>query len=452
MIFAGNHIRSVSARLPFALLLLVAPLVATALAQSASVRNPGSRIVHYDVQLEPNLASRSITGTAVLTVVSAVDGAETITLGRGSLVIDRVSENGGTRAFTATGDQLVITLPPVRSWQRRSVAITFHGAPRSGLVFMPEREQLYTVFSTAQWMPVVDAPDSRATLRLRLVIPRAWQAAASGREMSRRRRTGEPDVVEWRQEHAVPAYTFGFVAGAFTSVTERVNGVTFRYLAAGMSEQQILRVFGESARMLAFFAERAGVAYSGAMYTQALVARAVGQEMAGLSVVSEDYGRAVLDDPSASGLLAHELAHQWWGNMVTCHAWTEFWLNEGVATYMVAAYHEHTLGESAYLSDIRSMRERVAAVAARGNDRSLVFPSWERPTADDRVIVYQKGALALHELRKLIGDAAFWSGIRRYTSSNFEMSVSTADLQTAMEQASRRDLGDFFAQWTTRND
>jgi aminopeptidase N len=228
--------------------------------------------------------------------------------------------------------------------------------------------------------------------------------------------------------------------------------VTFRYLAAGLSEQEILRVFGESAQMLAFFAERAGVSYPGAINTQALVARTVGQEMAGLSVVSEDYGRAVLNDPSASGLLAHELAHQWWGNMVTCHAWTEFWLNEGVATYMVAAYREHTLGESAYLRDISSMRERVAAVAAHGNDRSLVFPSWERPTADDRVIVYQKGALALHELRELIGDAAFWSGIRRYTSSNFGMSVSTADLQAAMEQASRRDLGDFFAQWTTGND
>jgi aminopeptidase N len=95
-----------------------------------------------------------------------------------------------------------------------------------------------------------------------------------------------------------------------------------QYLAAGFSEREIRNVFGESARMLAFFAERAGVPYPAATYSQALVARTVGQEMAGLSVVSEDYGRALLGDPSASGLLAHELAHQWSGNMVTCRAWT----------------------------------------------------------------------------------------------------------------------------------
>jgi aminopeptidase N len=432
-------------------LLLVAPVAPIARAQSTDARVAGAPIVHYDVQLEPSLESRSVTGTAVLTVIPARDGLETITVSRGRLEIDRVSENGAARMFTTTGDQLVITLPRARSGRRRTVTVAFHGAPRSGLIFMPEREQIYTVFSTAQWMPVVDAPDSRATFRLRLVIPRAWQAAGTGRQVSRRRRTDSTDVVEWRQDRAVPAYTFGFVAGAFTEATQRVNGVTYRYLGSGFSEQEMLRVFGESARMVAFFAERAGVPYPGTTYTQALVARTIGQEMAGLSVVSEDYGRTVLGDPSASGLLAHELAHQWWGNMVTCRAWTEFWLNEGFATYMVAAYREHTLGEDTYLRDISSMRERVAAVTARGNDRSLVFPSWERPTADDRVIVYQKGALALHELRESIGDAAFWSGIRRYTSSNFGMSVSTADLQLAMEQASGRDLGNFFVQWARRS-
>ena len=166
------------------------------------------------------------------------------------------------------------------------------------------------------------------------------------------------DAVEWRQDHAVPADTFGFVAGAFTTVTQRLNGVTCRYLGSGFSDQEMRRVFGDSARMLAFFAERAGLPYPSATYTQALVARTIGQEMAGLSVVSGDYGRAVLNDPSVSGLLAHELAHQWWGDMVTCHAWTEFTVRagethpNGIHNECVGRRYAASVGESGH--DMRS--------------------------------------------------------------------------------------------------
>jgi hypothetical protein len=129
--------RPIPARVSLVLLLLVAPFVSTASAQSTAARNVGSRIIHYDVLLESNLELRSITGTAVLTVIPARDGADTITLSRGSLGIDRVSENGAARTFTATKDQLVIALPRGRSWRRRTVTVAFHGAPRSGLVFIP---------------------------------------------------------------------------------------------------------------------------------------------------------------------------------------------------------------------------------------------------------------------------------------------------------------------------
>ena len=312
--------------------------------------------------------------------------------------------------------------------------------PAFGLVFNAEREQVYTVFSTSQWMIALDDPDARATLRLRLTIPREWKGAASGRHVSRRLSGPDKQLIEWRQDRPVPTYTFGFAVGGFSEVTEIAAGVTLQYLGRGFSAEDLRRVFDESARMIAFFAERAGVAYPGTTYSQALVARTAGQEMAGLSIVSEEYGRAVMADPSVSGLIAHELAHQWWGNMVTCHAWTEFWLNEGFATFMAAAYREQRFGREAYLADIASMKARYEQVRARGNDRPLVFPNWDRPTADDRTLVYQKGGYVLHELRELIGDAAFWSGIRRYTVEHFGKSVTSADVRAAMEQASGKDL------------
>src|SRR6185369_5315567 len=108
------------------------------------------------------------------------------------------------------------------------------------------------------------------------------------------------------------------------------------------------RLFRDSSDMMAFFQARAGVPYPGTSYTQALVARTVGQEMSGLSILSDDYGRAVLADDHEISLIAHELAHQWWGNGVTCAGFTHFWLNEGFATFMAAAYLEQRFGRDAY--------------------------------------------------------------------------------------------------------
>jgi aminopeptidase N len=308
-----------------------------------------------------------------------------------------------------------------------------------------EREQLYTIFSTPQWMPSVDDPGARATVRLRLHVPRPWTGAASGRQISRRPVSAGVDVVEWLQERPMPAYTFGFAVGRFSEVSDRESGVTLQYFADGFSPDEIRAIFGESRQILRFFEERSGVPYPWRTYAQALVARTAGQEMAGLSLVSEEYGRAVLADRTAIGLLAHEFSHQWWGNLVTCHAWTEFWLNEGFATFMAAAYRERRFGRATYLADISAMRTRYEQVVARGNDRALVFPSWDRPSADDRTLVYQKGALVLHDLRERVGDSNFWKGVRLYTRRNFGRSVTTEALRLAFEEASGVDLREFFA-------
>jgi aminopeptidase N len=114
---------------------------------------------------------------------------------------------------------------------------------------------------------------------------------------------------------------------------------------------------------------------------------------------------------------------------------------------MAAAYREHRFGRETYLNDLASMKARYEQVRARGNDRPLIFPNWDRPTADDRTLVYQKGGYVLHELRELLGDAAFWRGIKRYTTEHVGTSVTTQDFRAAMERASAKDLRAFFDRW-----
>jgi aminopeptidase N len=184
--------------------------------------------------------------------------------------------------------------------------------------------------------------------------------------------------------------------------------------------------------MLRFFEDRAGVPYPEATYTQVLTVEGSYQEMSGFAVMPETYGRALLADDHANYLVAHELAHQWWGNQVTCRDFTHFWLNEGFATYMAAAYREHRFGRQGIWTT-STWRARSTTGPRGGKDRSLVFPNWDRPPRRPHAR-HQKGAL-VHELRETLGDRAFWDGIRRYTRAN--ASPVTTGISGAMEQVGR---------------
>ncbi len=431
------------ARIRIAVLLAITAVVAgrlDGLAQSSAAQTIA--VTHYAAYLEPKLAAGTIAGTVTLTLDRA--GAGVVRLQKGDLTIDAVEREGSPIPFDAGGQTLTIT---VGESTERLVTVRYHGTPRSGLSFAPERKQLYTSFSTSRWMPVMDAPDARATFHLQLVVARDWAVVGNGREIGRRSISSTEDVSEWRQERPVPTYTFGFAAGEYRQVAVSEGAVAEHYLANGFADDDLRRVFADTPSMLAFFTEKSGVPFPGDRYSQLLVPRSAGQEMAGYAIVSEEYGRAVLKDPTVVSLLAHELAHQWWGNGVTCREWTHFWLNEGFATFMAAAYREHRFGREVYLRDVEAMQTRYERVRDAGRDRSLVFPNWDSPTADDRTLVYQKGGYVLHLLRELLGDQLFWDGVRHYTRTYLGQSVTTDDFRRAMEKATGRDLGSFFAEW-----
>ncbi len=404
-------------------------------------------VLHYAARIEPNLIEKTLQGRVSMHL-RMPPGARMLELDRGELHIDEVRAGGRALGFVETGTRLRIDLPQVSPAQTEyEIAIEYHGSPPHGLQFQPDRAQLYTVFSTSQWLVAVDAPSDRATLDLDLILPAGLQAVGNGRALPTQILVDGRVMHRWRQTEPVPSYVFGFAAGRFNEAMEPVRGVELRYLAEGFSDDELRRVFADTGDMLRFFARRAGVAYAGKRYTQVLVAETVGQELAGFSLMSESYGREVLADPQAVSLIAHELAHQWWGNRVTCVDWNHFWLNEGFATYLSAAYVEHRFGRAAYLDRVAGWRQRVERLRAEGKDKPLVFAEWRKPSADDRAVVYQKGAYVLHLLRERMGERAFWKGLRNYTRTHIDAEVTTRDFQQAMQRASKEDLSGFFAEW-----
>ena len=159
------------------------------------------------------------------------------------------------------------------------------------------------------------------------------------------------------------------------------------------------------------------------------------------------YGEMVLKNRTETNLISHEMANQWWGNQITCESWSHFWLNEGMATFLSAAYNEYRFGEEVYLANIDSYHKVYQGIKQRDNDRSLVFENWINPPKDDNNLVYFKGAYVIHLLKEKLGDKEFWNAIRFYSTKFIGQSDVTADFQKAMEESSGVNLEDFFNKW-----
>jgi aminopeptidase N len=433
------------------IILSIFVLFAASLAQTTQSPQPTPSsfdVNHYNVQVEPDIDRKTVKGKVRIRLVSRADNLWEIELDCGDLVIDEVRERGTAQRFVRRDRRLSISLSRSANVnETREIEVEYHGTPRRGIRFFPDRQQVYTVFSTSHWMVCVDAPEDRATLQLTLILPAQLTGVANGQMVGQRPLANDRIAYEWRQDLPIPTYTFGFTAGNFRTVNERRGRVELRYMSAPFSDKELRRIFRDTADMIDFYEGRAGVRYADKVYTQVLAAGGVAQEMSSFAAMGESYGRDVLANERAIWLAAHELAHQWWGNMVTCRDWTHFWLNEGMATFMASAYKERRFGRDEYLREIAEYRVNYEKVRSAGKDRSLVFPDWNNPTADDRTLVYDKGAYVLHLLREELGERAFWSGIRQYTREYFGKSVTTSDFQRVMEQASKKNLKDFFARW-----
>ncbi len=417
----------------------------------SAVAHGSTDVVDYSATLEPDIANKSIKGSVLIRVLT---DSQEVVFDCGDLIIDSVTESGKPLRFAVNDHKLRVSLAGGQRERRfgTDVQIQYHGTPRRGIRFYPDRQQVYTVFSTSQWMVCNDDPADKATFTLKLTLPASLTVIANGELTSQRELSaGDPKdlkrVSEWRQRSPIPTYIFGFAAGPFNVVKEKHRNVELQYLATNYSEPEVRRIFQATPDMLDFFESHAGVKYADKTYTQVLAAGGVEQEMSSFTALKESYGKDLLNNEQDVWLAAHEFAHQWWGNMVTCRDWNHFWLNEGVATFMAAAYIEHRFGRAAYLREIESYRANYEKVRAAGKDKPLVFPDWLHPTSEDRTLVYDKGAYVLHLLREEMGERAFWRGLQIFTERHFGKSVVTTDFMSAMEEANGKSLHEFFAKW-----
>jgi aminopeptidase N len=429
---------------------LVAALLAWALSSAPNaLAQTGWRVQHFALQLEPHFETRSFTGALAMDFTVQDSTLQHLDLDAGDLHMARVQLGTTSLAFERNAKQLRVFLPKgLATGGPLQLRVEYDGKASSGLRFDTETQQVATAFSTSLWMPCLDDPAVRASFTLALSVPPELVSVGNGAMVGQPDRAGLLMRHVWQLNTPMPSYLYGFAAGRFAQARQMAGDIPLYFFGpAPFTAQSLRQVFADTADMLAFYADKAGVAYPLPAYRQVLLMGPAAQEMAGFSVMGARYGTRVLADPQAIWLGAHEAAHQWWGNGVTNRSWRHFWLNEGIATFMTAAYLEHRFGAEEYRDQIEAARTKYAALKEAGLDRSLVFPDWDAPTAADRSLVYDKGALVVHELRLHMGEARFWKGLRDYTRTHWGQSVETADFQRAMESSSGLDLQAFFKRW-----
>ncbi len=405
-------------------------------------KNPELNVINYHVSIEPDIETGSVKGSVIIDFLIDPNISKVV-LNKGSLNINKVTGKDVIN-FIQDGNRIIINLAD-RDYYENQVEIFYDGKPSFGLVFDKELGQAYTVFSTSQWMVCNDSPGDRARVSMDILIPSDKDCIASG-EFVQKTTEQNKTLFSWQQEYETPTYTYGFVIGEFNKYEEEYKDVSLFYYARDYLSDELHHILGKTKDMMAFFEEKSGVPYVQSSYSQILMGDHY-QEMSGFSVLKNSYGHMVLKDSMETNLISHELAHQWWGNMITCKNWNHFWLNEGFATFMSAAYNQYRFGEEKYDSDISSYFEVYRKIKDEGNDKPLVFPDWINPTGADRNLVYFKGAYILHLLREEMGDWDFWKGIKFYSQKYFGKSVETIDFQHAMEESSGKNLETFFNKW-----
>ncbi len=445
---------------------------------------PGSR-AHYgpdkavaveliDLHLTPDFDGESLDGVCTTTVRALDEDVRSLELDAVDLEIADVrrrSPEGGAGSemrFERRNGKLAVEFePPIRAGERTTFAVEYRAShPRHGLFFVKPTaahpEKIAHAWTQSQdenaryWFPCLDYPHEKQRTSTTVVVPRGYFALANG-ELVERVDDGERTVFRYVQEVPHSTYLTTMVAGPFAEIEQRRAGKrnvpVFYYVLHGR-EADGERAFSKTPSMIELFEERTGTPYPYARYSQIAVADFIFGGMENTSATTQT-DRTLHDetahlDFSSDPLVSHELAHQWFGDLLTCRDWSHAWLNEGFATYFETIWREADLGYDEYLYDVFLCVAEYLHEDADRYRRPIVCNTYRTPIEIFDRHLYQKGAAVLHMLRGELGDARFWRSIRHYVERNAQRSVETIDLIRSIEDATGRNMRGFFDQWVFR--
>jgi aminopeptidase N len=301
------------------------------------------------------------------------------------------------------------------------------------------------------WFPCWDHPNDFATSEMIATVERPFTVISNGRLIETRDNPDQTRTFHWRMEQPHASYLTSIIVGEYASVEMSWDGIPITTYVYPNELQEGRTTAARTPEMVRFFSERTGVRYPYAKYAQTMV-RDFGGGMENITATTLTdqivHDRRTALDRTEDSLISHELAHQWFGNYVTCRTWADIWLNESFATYFQAMWTEHSLGRDDFLyADVKGNQDQYFAAWEHGQRRPIVTSYYK--SADDLfdVYAYPRGGAVLHMLRATLGEENWRRAIRHYLKKHAHQPVETAQLRVAIEEATGQPMDWFFQQW-----
>ncbi len=304
------------------------------------------------------------------------------------------------------------------------------------------------------WFPCYDHPNDKATLELIVTVRSDYQVLANGRLLgTTENKADRSRTFHWSQEQPHSTYLTMMAAGPYHIVEDSLGSLPIRYWVYEKDARSALVTFSQTPKIIEFFNGTYGYKYPWAKYDQITLPRfGGGAECTSATLMHQGiiHDQRADQDFSSLTIVAHEAAHQWWGDLVTLRDWSEVWLNEGFSTYGDYLYNHHHRGPDHGAVHLLGHKNSYLREARTRYIRPIVFDRWNKPQDLFDRHAYQKAAAVLHMMRFVMGDEPFFQTHKHFLHKHAFQPVDTHDFSKAIKEATGQNLDWFFDQWFFR--